>query len=472
MSLSPWLPSLFDMSQSRRRAALYNRLRRATRGCLSSVDQRDQDAFNKWLAQHKSSKHSQLTDLPSTKIIPKMSLIKANSAQLFVVIDTCSIVQFRSEFIDYVVRLKSLFSRGSCPIKIIISLVVLEELDKCNRPNKKRQPQQQPQVKLEEQARANSQQASPGKVLLRNKNDHSNNLDPKLEDLIDAANKNAKTSEPPRMFMRFIEEEMRTSEVIISELDPFKQTKLSNKELAFDVVNMDDRILDCCLRSRAFIQAHPHHLDTQVILLTEDNVFKSKATTFEIASYRWREFKAKFKNFGLEHYISTPLFGSTNVTFGASNNSKTSEDGTRQTSFRFNLLPERTSNVNNVIATPSTASSKTTTLQDEKDTFVFVPPASLDEQVSASPAPSITNPGKTQQKGSTGRTVSTCFKRVAAIKKPQAGLGSKLVSQIFNRPSTAASTTAASKLAARLQSIDCLLNDESVVFLEEVINIK
>lgn len=289
--------------------ATFNRLRRKTKRDLSEVDKRDQDAFDRWLASQRTSKSSQQVDLPSSQLLPKMSLVSPSMAQIFAVIDTCSIVTYRSEFIDHVCHLKTLFPRGPVtPIKFIISLVVLEELDKCNRPGKKRmkmliKDEQKPKDetnKLEGLDTQTREFLSSINILLGEDQSGqttkiNNESTPKM------------IGEPPRLFMRFLEEEMRLSEVLVSELDAFKKTKLDKDEQAFEIINKDDRILECCLRSRAFIRSLPHHPSSSVVLISEDNVFKAKATTFGVTSYRWREFKAKYKNFGLENYVQTPV---------------------------------------------------------------------------------------------------------------------------------------------------------------------
>lgn len=263
----------------------HNRLRRLTKSRLDEAKTNDQVAFNRWHAQIKNSKHSQQQDLPSSQLPAKMSLILTNTAQLFVVIDTCTLCTHRIDFMDYVTQLRQIFPFRLCPIRFIISLPVLEELDKCNRRQKK--PQQLPKKQDDHISGTNST------------GDGNNNL----EDVISAVRI---TTEPPRSFMRFVEEEMRASEIIISDMDPFKRTKLGEIGQNLEIINSDDRILECCLRSQAFVDTQQPHPDTKVILVTEDNVFKSKATTFGIVSYRWTEFKHKFKNFGLKHYVSTP----------------------------------------------------------------------------------------------------------------------------------------------------------------------
>lgn len=279
----------------------------------------DEKSFNRWLAAHRASMSSQQTDLPSSHITPRTSLVSKDTAQLFVIIDTCSIVSFRNDFIDYITHLKKLYYRGRCPIRFIISLVVLEELDKCNRRAKRK-------VKADGVV-----EEKPTKLL---KSSDRPDGTTELKDFLEIATKelsdrtnniNQIRPEPPRMFMRFIEEEMRTSDILISELDPFRRTKLKDGEKNFEIVNKDDRILECCLRTRAFVSSLCHHPDTKVVLISEDNVFKSKATTFEIPSYRWREFQAKFKNFGLEHYVATPQYPITSTSKAQSNNISTDD---------------------------------------------------------------------------------------------------------------------------------------------------
>lgn len=278
-------------------SAPINRLRRLTKRKLTGMSQHDRDAFNEWLDQKiKSSKHSRLSDLPSSQIMPRAALISADRPQLFVVIDTCTLVTYRAEFVNFVTRQKQMFSKQLSPIRFVISCVVLEELDKCNRPAKRKQATQM-QSKTQAQPKR-----SPSAV-------KKSNSDPNLSDLplpLPSSSTGVRIDEPPRMFMRFIEEEMRDGDVIIAELDPFKQLKLPPGEQNFEIINKDDRILECCMRSKNFIKSRPHHSETSVILVTEDNMFKSKATTFYITSYRWREFESKYKNFGLDHYIATP----------------------------------------------------------------------------------------------------------------------------------------------------------------------
>lgn len=262
------------------------RLRRRTSRLLEQT--LDQKTFNKWLAAARSSKNSQQVDLPSSQIPSPMSLITPDSPQLFVVIDTCSVVKYRLEFMDYVTDLKLTFSDKRSPIKFLISLTVLEELDKCNRPIKR-------------QGRLESQSKTPSNV---------STIETDVSEVIRATETGTGTScsnanqQPPRMFMRFLEEEMRMSNILIGELDPLKTVKLEEN---FETLTKDDRILECCLRSRKFISTHNPHEDTKVVLVTEDNLFKSKSTTFLMPSFRWAEFRLKYKNFGLAHYVPTPL---------------------------------------------------------------------------------------------------------------------------------------------------------------------
>lgn len=279
-------PSRFidTMSWRRKRYAPY---RTIVRNQLSTVDLKDQCAFKRWLDTVKSTKNSQQTDLPSSQLAPRMSHINPNIQQLFVVIDTCSIVRWTHEFMDFVTNLKNLYKRDDCPIKFIISLTVLEELDKCNRPLKKRGQQQQ---QLGDQL-----DVKPS--FLKERNDS----EPPVEDLL-------RNNTPPRLFMRFIEEEMRTGQILIGELDPYKQIKLEACETIFEIVNKDDRILECCLRSWAFIRSKPLNQKTKLILVSEDNIFKAKASTFGVASFRWREFEAKYRNFGQRNCVPTPIF--------------------------------------------------------------------------------------------------------------------------------------------------------------------
>lgn len=247
----------------------YNRRRRLTKNLLGCKDKEGQIAFENWLAAHRNSKKSQQSDLPSSQIVSKMQVIDANKPQLFAIVDTCSVVSHRTDFIEYVTHLKDTFPGQTCPIKLIISLPVLEELDKCNRPKK---------------LKKDSDSTIPTTTLVTN--------------IID----------PPRNFMRFLEEEIRVSDIIISELDPFKKIPLNSKQQTFEIINKDDRILECCLRTQAFLNDNKRHADTKVILISEDNVFKAKATTYQVLSFRWLEFKLKYKNFGHKNYAPTPLF--------------------------------------------------------------------------------------------------------------------------------------------------------------------
>lgn len=297
----------------------FNRLRRLTRSNLNQIARKEKDAFDLWLASHRPNQSSQQDDLPSSLLPSKMSQVSANQAQLFAIIDTCSIVKYRSDLMEFVVNLKKLYSSGACPIKLIISLVVLEELDKCNRPKKRagtNQPAQRiPSSKQLRSPPSNNLGSSVKNEMNNDKciNDNNNNNQCNFENEPARANLNdivGRHIEPPRMFMRFVEEELRVGDVLISDLDPFRRHRDATNDPSFEIVNNDDRILDCCLRSMNFVGSLPHHEKTRVILVTEDNVFKSKATTFGIASFRWHEFKLKFKNFGMDHYASTPISSS------------------------------------------------------------------------------------------------------------------------------------------------------------------
>jgi len=206
-----------------------------------------------------------------------MSAINPNQPQLFAVLDTCSIVKNTEELIDFVINIKQSFPDNS-PILFIISLTVLEELDKCNRPSRR---------KLKNNQEKNED------IKLSQTKDLS---EPPIDDILNR-------KQPPRSFMRFIEEEVRVGHVLMGELDPFKTTKLP----PFEIVNKDDRILECCLRSAGYIRSQPHHPDTRLVLITEDNIFKTKATTFGVPSFRWREFMAKYHNFGKRNCVPTPL---------------------------------------------------------------------------------------------------------------------------------------------------------------------
>lgn len=311
---------MYEGSQAIPRLAKFRK--RTKRFLESEVNEQEHTSFRNWLASNRESKNSQQTDLPSSQIVSKQSLIRWDIPQLFAVIDTCSLVRFRPSFIDYIVQQKRLFDKGSCPIRIIISLPVLEELDNCNRrkPKKKRGGGANGKVKNEPdqsntktKGKQTTSTSSPTTIDLRQNNGNSkDNINTSTNTASSAADddnnqdKN-KVGEPPRMFMRFIEEEMRSSEILIGDLDPQKKLGLKQREQTFEILNKDDRILDCCLRARSFINNNPHHPETNVILITEDNVFKSKATTYEVVSYRWQEFKLKYRNFGLTNYTSTPV---------------------------------------------------------------------------------------------------------------------------------------------------------------------
>lgn len=289
----------------------FNRLRRQTRKNLSKVDESEQKAFQRWLDSINQSKRSLQSDLPSSQLPSKMSHLNTDIAQLFAVVDTCSIVNFRAEFMNFVTTLRKNFSFTTCPVKFIVCLPVLEELDKYNRRGTR--ARQQP-------AGENNDQNNP---ILSKQTTRTDATDveneakpisrPQVDNLSDICRLSQgqapfnRSSEPPRSFMRFLEEEMRLGQVILGELDPFKKVQLSAEESAFEIVNTDDRILECCLRSQAFVRSQMHHKETKVILVSEDNIFKSKATTYGIVSYRWTEFANKFKNFGYENYVATPV---------------------------------------------------------------------------------------------------------------------------------------------------------------------
>lgn len=256
-----------------------------TKRRLTSLYSSDQKAFKRWYSTCRLSKTSQNDDLPSSQIKPRSYLISPTSPQLFAVIDTCSLVRYRSEFMEYVANLKETFVSSECPVKIIICLTVLEELDKCNRSYKKNN-------------NTNPQQDKLANIVCNNANWPTQN-----SDIV----RLTKPDQPPRMFMRFVEEEMRTSQVIIGDLDPHRKLELNSEDKMFEIVNKDDRILECCMRARAFIASQAHNSQTISVLISEDNVFKSKASTYMVPSYRWLEFCAKFKNFGLNNYAPTPL---------------------------------------------------------------------------------------------------------------------------------------------------------------------
>lgn len=271
-----------------------NRLRRKTSRLLEQEELRlDQVAFNRWHSLSKTSKNSQQVDLPSSQIPSQMSILTPESPQLFAVVDTCSLVKFRREFMDYVTRLKQTFSDQRSPVRVIICVPVLEELDRCNRPRRflKSETNQQD---LNRQNVARTKETDMQEVINAAGNGGSG-----YRSSVENTN-----PDPPRMFMRFIEEEMRMKNILIGEFDPLKKIKM---EINFEIINPDSRILECCLRTRAFINKHNHHKDTRVLLITEDNIFKAKATTYEVPSFRWLEFEPKYRNFGLANYVATPL---------------------------------------------------------------------------------------------------------------------------------------------------------------------
>lgn len=294
----------------------YNKLRRQTRKNLSHINDLEQKAFQDWLSSISSSKRTHQTDLPSSQLPDKMSHINRLIAQLFIILDTCSIVSFRTEFMQYVTTLRKNFSFVNCPIKIIICLPVLEELDKCNRPASRRGKSNSAHKDVKEDIKrqqvliekANLQSAGNGNNVTTSRLPTDKTAD--LRDicqLIRGQQPFGGSTEPPRMFMRFLEEEIRDGQVILGELDPFKTIRLTPEESSFEIVNKDDRILECCLRTRAFIRSQEHHPETRVLLVSEDNIFKSKATTYGIVSYRWSEFTRKYKNFGHQNYIASPV---------------------------------------------------------------------------------------------------------------------------------------------------------------------
>lgn len=251
---------------------------------LPFIDVGTQKAFDRWFESTlKPGKYSTLTELPSSRVPDAMSHIDPNRPQIFAVLDTCSIVSNTIEFIDYVTNLRNTF-RNDSPIKFIISLTVLEELDKCNRPNKKRKDNK-------EQVQQNQQ-----KILDETNSITCKNPNTPVDDLF-------MRKEPPRAFMKFISDEIRMNQILIPQMDPFKKIQIPS----FEIINKDDRILECCLRCTEFIKAQPHHEDTRLILITEDNIFKTKATTYGIASFRWREFSVKYLNFGKRNCVATPV---------------------------------------------------------------------------------------------------------------------------------------------------------------------
>lgn len=279
------------MYSKRQNRIKFNKRKRLFKTALSVVDKEGQKTFRIWLEEHREAKRSQQFDLPSSQLPNIMNILNPNIPQLFVVIDTCSIVANRNDFIDYVTTLRKMFHHNTCPVKITICLAVLEELDKCNRPRKKRSSE------LEQQ----QQEAQRATATIDERFAAENG------DIVELVNSPAKFQDPPRYFMRFIEEEIRMSEILISELDPFKRTPYLNKrDESFEIINSDDRILDCCIRTKAYLHHNNVHSGTKVILVTEDNILKTKATTYGVVSYRWKEFKLKYKNFGLKHYTSTP----------------------------------------------------------------------------------------------------------------------------------------------------------------------
>ncbi|KAG9510336.1 Solute carrier family 35 member F4, partial [Fragariocoptes setiger] len=257
-----------------------NNYRQVNEAALCGLQSGESRAFQEWLQTSRLAKSSSQTQLPQSRLPVKHSLISETRAQLFLVIDTCSLCKYRAEFIEFVTETRKRFPVPSqCPLRLIMSLPVIEELDS---------------------ARKSSQ------------------------------------SHCPSQFVRFLEEEMRTNHVIIGEFDPSKASPIvaknnnnnhspqsdsdvdtnvtgnnitahsrTSSRVAHIRVN-DDRILDCCLRAQRYVKVRPHHRDTKVLLITEDNLFKVKATTYDVVSYRWAEFVAKYKNFGLEHFTATP----------------------------------------------------------------------------------------------------------------------------------------------------------------------
>jgi rRNA-processing protein FCF1 len=245
------------------------------RNQLKSADTHNQAAFCKWQNEYiRDSKHSTQDNLPSSQLPSLESLVLAYQKQLFVMIDTCSLVKHQADFIDYVTNLRKSFRGSQCPIRFIIPLVVVEELDKCNRRPQKKQRHNTPEVKVDD------------------------GRNPPIEDVVN-------NRDPPRSFMRIIEEELRTFQIIVPDLDPTRRFSLPSDSLC-STIN-DNRILDSCIRSQRFIQSLPHHDGTKVILVTEDNNFKTKATTFQVPSFRWREFVMKYHNFGRKNCVETPL---------------------------------------------------------------------------------------------------------------------------------------------------------------------
>lgn len=280
-------------------------------GLRTAANKREKGAFDEWWEAHRQSKNSQQVDLPSSQLRPKASLVKADFPQIFAVIDTCSIVKYRIELIEYVTLHKRIFPDGTSPIKFIISMTVLEELDKFNRRKEENKTSNQQQLKkfttnnnnsAQQQQQISSQINQRGLKTEKRASNEGNYID--LIDLNQGSNKDF-VDTPPRSFMRILEEELRSSDILVPDLDP-KKVFQNQENGNFEIINNDDRILDCCVRSSKFITSMPHHPDTLLVLITEDNVFKSKATTLDIVSYRWYEFKLKYKNFGLNNYTQTP----------------------------------------------------------------------------------------------------------------------------------------------------------------------
>lgn len=277
------------------------------RNQMSTFLEKDQKAFKAWVQEYiKDSNHKDLhDDIPSSQIPPKASHINSHQAQLFAVIDTCSLVRYRSEFMKFITELRRSYDEKACPVKFIMPLVVLEELDKCNRPIKKRGSEQQ-QISKQNHNQQQQLKQQPLTTNIKAEPIKSINVEKEREvPISDLLQKDA----PPRSFMRFIDHEMRAG-LIVGDLDPYKTQKLP----PIEIINHDDRILESSLRAKMFVAAHPHHIDTRVVLVTEDNNFKSKATTFEVASFRWREFEAKYHNFGRKHCVSTPLINKLDIT--------------------------------------------------------------------------------------------------------------------------------------------------------------
>lgn len=290
-----------------------NRLRRLTK---YELKQREDDAFQDWLKSHRHSKTSQQIDLPSSQLRKNEDLVSLATRQIFAVIDTCSIVKHRVDFMNSIVRLKKIFPKYESPIKYIISIEVLRELDKYNRRPKGQKRSSNTNNNSDNNVNGDhlceNNDANSSKQLDYNQSTSKTNAacgqdrDPYdifVDDFVKLDKKTEIADSPPRMFMRFLEEELRDKNVLIPELNPGLKGAHGNME----ILNSDDRILNCCLAATEFIENLPHHPGTQVVLITEDNLFKSKATTLDVISYRWKEFDVKFRNFGLEHYVSTPL---------------------------------------------------------------------------------------------------------------------------------------------------------------------